>query len=343
MARSRGRLWVFGVTVVALSGCDPKRDEAVVAPSAKPSASAARSQPSAAQAPSSDASDAPVTPAVPCPKFDTGRVVGRVRVQPLDESSGIAASRTNPGIVWVHNDSGHRSDVYAVDTKGELRGTYEVVGRGNVDWEDIAIGRGPGAERDWLYIADAGANKGPRETYSVHRVLEPEVPAKGPPVEGKLDDVETIDFAYADGASHDAETIMIDPVTGDFLLVTKSWTGHSEVYRSALPEQAQSPEALEKIAELRLPHDERRGSGQSTAGDISRDGSQILIRTYTDIFWWNRAPGQSIAEALRGTRCKMPIREEPQGEALAFTPDGKGYYTLSEGESQPLHLFLRQD
>lgn len=108
-------------------------------------------------------------------------------------------------------------------------------------------------------------------------------------------------------------------------------------------EHLKSIGALEKIADLDLPHDERRGSGQSTAGDMSRDGSQILIRTYTDIFWWNRAPGQSIAEALRGPRCTMPIREEPQGEALAFTPDGKGYYTLSEGERQPLHLFLRQE
>jgi len=32
--------------------------------------------------------------------------------------------------------------------------------------------------------------------------------------------------------------------------------------------------------------------------------------------------------------------EEPNGEGIAFTPDSRGYFTVSEGENPALHLFL---
>ena len=34
-----------------------------------------------------------------------------------------------------------------------------------------------------------------------------------------------------------------------------------------------------------------------------------------------------------------PARPEPQGEAVAWRADGRGYFTASEGAQPPLYLF----
>jgi hypothetical protein len=49
-----------------------------------------------------------------------------------------------------------------------------------------------------------------------------------------------------------------------------------------------------------------------------------------------------VGEALAGEPCDVPVvgpPEEPQGETIAFTPGGRGYYTLSEGVFQPIYEF----
>ena len=45
----------------------------------------------------------------------------KVRDKQLDEISGIAASRTCPGLYYVHNDSGGKSEVYLIDGKGKMK------------------------------------------------------------------------------------------------------------------------------------------------------------------------------------------------------------------------------
>ena len=50
---------------------------------------------------------------------------------------------------------------------------------------------------------------------------------------------------------------------------------------------------------------------------------------------------RSQAAAFAVPPCRISLIAEPQGEALAFAADLAGYYTLSEGASQPLHFFRR--
>ena len=54
----------------------------------------------------------------------------------LDEASGLAQSRTNPGVFWVHNDSGDEPRVYAVSRSGALLGSYTLSGATAIDWEE---------------------------------------------------------------------------------------------------------------------------------------------------------------------------------------------------------------
>ena len=65
-------------------------------------------------------------------------------------------------------------------------------------------------------------------------------------------------------------------------------------------------------------------------GDISKDGSQILIKTYLAVFYWKRTEKQSLVEALKVVPMRLPYVPEPQGEAIGFNFKGDAYFTLSE-------------
>src|SRR4029079_17930791 len=51
----------------------------------------------------------------------------------LTEISGIHAAVHNPGIWWVHNDSGDSARVFALDATGAVRGTYALDGATALD------------------------------------------------------------------------------------------------------------------------------------------------------------------------------------------------------------------
>ena len=150
--------------------------------------------------------------------FDPGQLVTRFPAG-LDEISGIGQSRSSPNVFWVHNDSGDQPRVYAVNRNGVLLGTYLLEGASAVDWEDMAIGPMPGG-RSYLYLADIGDNSARRMSIRVYRVLEPHVEANQAPVSETLSGVAAFDFVYEDGP-RDAEGFMVDPLTGDFYIVSK--------------------------------------------------------------------------------------------------------------------------
>ena len=80
-----------------------------------------------------------------------------------------------------------------------------------------------------------------------------------------------------------------------------------------------------KVAAVRL--------GPATGGDISADGSAILVRNYWSAMYWPRAAGQTVVEALAKTPCRLTVSDVGyQGEAIGFTPDGAAYVTIAEGK-----------
>ena len=96
------------------------------------------------------------------------RVLEEVGAVPdeLKESSGLAISRTQPGVLWSHNDSGDGPSLYAIDISGKLLGVFRVSGAMARDWEDIStwsVSRrmstpAPPEKSECLFIADTGDN-----------------------------------------------------------------------------------------------------------------------------------------------------------------------------------------
>src|SRR5262249_40948692 len=77
------------------------------------------------------------------PEFAAPVTQGSVDAGSLRQASGIALSHDNPGVLWTHNDAGDGPRIFALNTQGQLLGTYSLPGADAVDYEDIAIGPGP--------------------------------------------------------------------------------------------------------------------------------------------------------------------------------------------------------
>ena len=177
------------------------------------------------------------------------------------------------------------------------------------DVEDLAAADGS------LWLADTGDNRRSRDTVALTR-MDPNAGA------GELHRL-----TYPDGA-HDAETLLIEP-GGRPVIVTKEMFGPSGIYTpaeaqtvGALPSPGPSP--LVKRGVFRAATTGDTGPSLSTlvtGGAVSADGRAAAIRTYTDVYLYPVHDGDVVAALTSAQPTVVPIRQ-PQGESIAFTPDG---------------------
>ncbi|CAA9573311.1 MAG: hypothetical protein AVDCRST_MAG19-3034 [uncultured Thermomicrobiales bacterium] len=259
----------------------------------------------------------------------------------VTESSGLAASRRSPGLLWTHNDSGDGPLLYATDRAGRALGTWTVTGADNVDWEDLAIG--PGADgngAEALYVADTGDNARERTDAAIYRVAEP-------PPEGTLPDAgptptapaERFPLVFPDGP-HDVEALLVHPGTGEVVLIGKEVLGEAGIYRAPLPLRAGEPVALERVGGMALP-----GLGPTkavTGGAVSADGRRVVVRTPFLAHEWAIGEGATLAEALADRPQPIVLPPTPRGEAIAYGTDGEMLLT-SEGRPCPLFTATASD
>jgi hypothetical protein len=270
-----------------------------------------------------------------CPSFDAGANLGVVGEAEIVETSGLAVSRAHADVLWLHNDSGDGARAFAIGTDGALLGQIAIDGALALDWEDMALGPGPEAGVDYLYFGDIGDNLMFRSFITAYRVAEPDPRRLGGQVTATA-----LNLDFPDGP-HDAEALMSDPRTGDLYVVSKIGSGASGVYRAAFPQTVGTTNALELVASTAIGGevgvDPLSGSPLVTGGDISPDGSLVVLRTYSSVFGWRRGPEMTIGEAFATEPCPLPAMDEPGGEAIAVGP--AGYYTISEGAMVPVWFF----
>jgi hypothetical protein len=289
-------------------------------------AGSADASPDVADPPDS-ANDAPsdVNPDAPlpaCPTFTEAASPGSLELAAITETSGVVAAINTPDVLFVHNDSGDSARFFAISLAGAHLGTFTVTGASASDWEDIGSANGK------VYLGDIGDNGERRANIKVYRVAEPSIPAT--PSTVALDGVETFTFTYPGGARN-AETMFVDPVTDDLYIVQKIDSGMSGVYRKPAPLESGE---LEEVAQVDF-------GSLTTGGDMSHDGASILVRTYSDARIFRRNPGMSVADAMKGEPCPVPLHGEPQGEAIGFAVDDQAYFTISEFPNQPIYRFVK--
>lgn len=263
----------------------------------------------------------------------TGKLQGKV----MDEISGIAASGFRNNIYYVHNDSGDTSRFFAITPDGRIKNTIYFKGDpkeplGTCDFEDIAVGPGPEAGKSYVYAGDIGDNAAKRKYITIYRIEEQHSWDKDSVTNAPS---AAIHFKYPDQPK-DAETLMVDPIEKLFYIVSKR-SDSVTVYTSPLSFHPNDTLTLTKRCKLHF-----KGWPPFkwiTAGDISKDGQQILLKNYTRVYYWRRENNEPIWKTMMRKPDELPYKQEKQGEAIGFTPDGKAYYTTSEGLNQPIYYY----
>ncbi|MBA3547751.1 MAG: hypothetical protein H0T76_14805 [Nannocystis sp.] len=249
-------------------------------------------------------------------------------VQPkLVETSGLAASSTLPGVFYAHNDSGNSARFYAVSRTGEDLGIFDVDNAMNEDWEDMDSGPCPAG--NCLYIGDIGDNERERLAYTLYRMVEPTVIQPGE----QAISAERLVFTYPDGA-HNAEVLLVHPITGEVTIVTKVGKGPAQVFALPLPLVTGKTLMARQVGEARPP----KGANEFTGGSIHPEGTALLMRTNSSLYYYPMQPEQTAAEALAGEPCALPVADEKNGEAVAWLAGGAEIITLGEGEGAQIHV-----
>ena len=257
----------------------------------------------------------PASAAVPAYAADDAEVICRITDERLAEISGITWSAMHDGVWWVHADSGNGPYIYALDGA-----TCDVLARvrvSNIDARDVeAIGTGVDPQgREVLWLADIGDNRDSWPEVRLHAILEPD----------RLVDQQvratTYRFTYPD-QPHNAEAILVSPTSPEVWVVTKQ-LARGAVYR--VPLSASGVATAKRVGEV---------GGLVTDAAMAPDGSRYVFRDYFAAKILD-AP-VSAASLKAGTPLALP--DQPQGEAISFTRDGRALVVASEGDDRLLRV-----
>lgn len=244
---------------------------------------------------------------------------GIIKEKSLNEISGIAASQVTKDIFWIHNDSGNKNYIYAINDKAELVGTFKLDGIKNRDWEDIAVASGPKG-KSYIYVADIGDNKAVHLNKYIYRFSEPLIFSKYHKKIRTIKKIDKITFQYPDGI-RDAETIMVDPIKKDIYIISKR---EDSVHVYLLP----YPQSTKKI--IKPTFIGKLNISKVVGGDISSNGNMIIIKNYTKIFFWKKEKNELLQDIFKREPEELPYMLEPQGEGICWSTNENGYYTISE-------------
>lgn len=268
--------------------------------------------------------------------------IATIKEKSISESSGLTASRSTPGAYWTHNDSGDGPFIYAFDTRGNSLGIFRVTGAQARDWEDIAAGPGPQADKSYLYIGDIGDNDEARDEVVVYRVAEPALTAatskltKASP--GATGPAEAFRLRYPDG-KYDAEALLVHPTTGNIYIVNKVPITNPAVYEATAPFTPGKLVTMKRLGEIRVPS---IFGGVITGGSISPDGRRVALCDYFQGYEIVLpASSRDFNDIWKQRMTGFDLGKRKQGEAIAYRLDGNALLATSEGKQSPLIMALR--
>lgn len=300
-------------------------------------AACAPSVPATDRSGNSGKKDAPATNSASNGRHGAAVKLASLADRSIKESSGIVASRQNPGIYWTHNDSGDGPFIYAFDRTGKSAGVWRVSGATADDWEDIAAGAGPESGVHYLYVGDIGDNGRNRDEVIVYRFPEPKIlPADANSTSASpqtTEPAEALLLRYPDG-KHNAEALLVHPQTGDLYIVTKRQDGPAGVYKiTAAALREPRVQTLTKVTDIELP---TVIPGLVTGGDISPDGRRLILCDYFAGYEYTLT-GPAFDSIWKEKPETIDLGGREQGEAVCYALDGKAVFATSEGT--PATLF----
>ena len=278
------------------------------------------------------------------PLFKGPVIAGQLGAPPRLETSGLAASRRDPDVLWTHDDSGGAAALYAIRTTGEQVGVLRIRGEKNEDWEDVAAYTLDG--KPWLLIADTGDNDAKRATVLLHIIAEPSIDELKRAGELSAKPARTLRVRYEDGP-HDCEAVAVDARERAVYLLTKR-DEVPRLYRVELePKDGNAITLARHVGQVsRVPQPTSaqrkvkgylgKRRGEVTAMDFSDDGSAAVVLTYGSLLYFPRQPGEPWAATLARDPFELAPPTLLQVEAVCFSVDGKHIFVAAESDRRLL-------
>ena len=279
----------------------------------------------------------------------------------IREASGLVKSKLNSKspagkVFWTHNDSGDRARVFAIrvpekddDAKSSKKtrvvAEVTILNAGNRDWEDLALWQDHKTNQQKLCAGDIGSYRGevviycfPEPKLSISETSYSNVSMPPSKEYLKVPFTEKIRLRYPSNEKHDAETLLVDPHTSQFLIVTKKSNNKGALYVSepidALSQNSKSKE-LKFVRTIKL----YGTSSGATGGDISWSGKKIVLKSYGRyVYEYTR---QQFFDPKRDPNVRG-LGEYDPSEALALendAPDENEIWTLNEGSGSSLRRY----
>jgi hypothetical protein len=266
-------------------------------------------------------------PAVTSAKAAAGKKVCKITDPALSELSGIVATRNGFAVVNDGVDEVSKRKIFFLDDECAIDKRVDYPSR-PLDTEDLVLS----PDGDTLWIADTGDNDARDGNGETRRTIGlwsmPVSGAKEPKIHR---------LTYPNGDKHDAEALLFNG-DGTPIIVTKEVTGKTLLYTPTAPLKANSEEGvpLKKAGEIELPGSDTPGipiarlaQTTVTGGAVAPGGGRVTLRTYLDAYEWDVADGDVLG-ALKNKPRKTPLPNEPFGEAITYSDDGKLFYTVSD-------------
>lgn len=258
---------------------------------------------------------------------------GIIQYKELDENSGMVVGIENKQIIWAIND-GSSNEIYGFDKNGKSVSVLHFKKKllsDDSDVEDIAICKID--DISYIILGDIGDNSQNRKSCFLYFIPEPKNDEIMSEVEINSSDILTIELTYEDGP-RDAECLLVDPRTNNIFIVTKR-EKNARLYELTYPYSNNEKRILIFKQNLEIGNNVDLGFTSVTGGDISKDGENILIRDYSNVFYFHREINQDITDALTSPLNRVgtynySMLDEPQGEAICWENNNEGFFTASE-------------
>lgn len=259
-------------------------------------------------------------------------VTGHVTAKHTGELSGLVGSRRNEGVAWTHGDGDDgQPRLLAIDDDGDVLARLHLVGAENLDWEDLALLPGAEPRHDALVVGDIGDADEDRDHLTVYRVAEPDLRDLGAGTTEVAADAHALH--YADGRARHAKAMLVDPSSGDLLVLAAGTGEPMTLWVAEAPWSATGSTPLRAVLDAR---EQEALDGEVVAADVTPDGGTVVL-LFADRHakLWRSSSGQAIASTLRGPACTIPT---PRGdyEAVAIDPAGASLILVQEHDAPAL-------
>ncbi len=293
------------------------------------------------------------------PHWYDGIIVGNLdNSANWQEQSGMATAflPANAGYMWILSDAPANmlAAINLADASNEGEWTLETP-PAYVDWEDLESTTVNGQQ--YLYIFDYGNNGNAADSRGAGidmRIFR----AKEPTITGGAGVIDSADYIAIDAAFpvtdgptlRDCEASLVE-TTGKIWIITKR-DATQRVYSLAHQESYSGTQTLVyegTMTSLPASTTSPLGATNTYAVDaaISPDQTEILVKNYNNVYFFPRDPAtQTVMQALQQSLVDVPAyvgggftssapktshpSQEPQGEGIAFSTDGRDWYSNSE-------------